>query len=77
MASTKPNQQDVKRLKKFSDWEYGSQGIQQRLPYVHQHQLTTSSSPGSSYWKGWGSITGIFINSKTLKVIMFLQQNQS
>ena len=61
MLSTNPNQRDVELLTKFSVWQYNSDGIEQRLPYLHLHRLTTS---GSASLNTWGSITGKY---KTLK----------
>ena len=42
-------------MEKFNDWEFDSDGIEKRLPYIYEHRLTTSGSPSSNIW---GSITG-------------------
>ena len=49
--SDNANQMDVQLIEKFSKWEYKSNGIQERLPYLMKQRLTTSTGK-------WGSITG-------------------
>ena len=49
--SNNPNQMDVQLIKKFSNWKYSRDGIQDRLPYLMKQRLTTSTNK-------WGSITG-------------------
>lgn len=54
-------QTGVSLLKKFSDWEYQNNGIQERLPYRYKQRLTMSSSDDRRY----GSITGMKKREKT------------
>ncbi|XP_057304821.1 uncharacterized protein LOC130641845 isoform X1 [Hydractinia symbiolongicarpus] len=51
--SSNENQKDVKIIKKFNNWEFNSNGIEQRLPYLQGHRLTTSGSTKNH----WGTIT--------------------
>nr|XP_047134262.1 uncharacterized protein LOC100206071 [Hydra vulgaris] len=54
LSSTNNKQTNVKLLEKFDDWEFGSQSIGQRVPYVSGYFITTSKSVLSSTW---GSLT--------------------
>lgn len=51
--STNGGQTDVTLLKKFSNWNYQHNGIQQRMPYIFKQRLTTSHRDNNR----WGSVT--------------------
>ena len=53
LASTNSAQTNVKLLKKFSDWNYDRNGIEQRLPYIDDERITVTAKGNR-----WGCITG-------------------
>ena len=55
LDSTNMKQEQVILQKKFGKWNYSDSGLQQRLPYIYKHRLTTSHKPHTNFY---GSITG-------------------
>lgn len=53
VSSRNAYQQDVKLLKKFSNWEYGEKSLQARVPYVERAKIKIGQP-----FKDTGCITG-------------------
>ncbi|XP_047127009.1 uncharacterized protein LOC101234350 [Hydra vulgaris] len=57
ISSTNFAQISVSLVQRFDDWNFSSHSIQQRLPYVSGHKLTTSDNSLTDQKDSWGSIT--------------------
>ena len=54
-VSTDNKQTAVELITKFDNWEFKNSGIENRMPWVADARLTTSSDAYSNWW---GTITG-------------------
>ena len=48
-------QTDIELVKKFDNWKYSDNGIEQRMPWISDARLTTSHDAQRNWW---GTITG-------------------